>query len=178
MKSIIATQTSATSSSHVSKPADPWIVIEYEVKMFRAALDILLRHTFPFPAGSVGRVLNNAVVESAVLHTRNLCEVFLPGGNPQPDDITLTGLFADWGTNPRYDRAKDLINPDLGAAYGKSNTPGALRFDFNKRVAHSTTHRAQSSGYNYGLHLTKLEPIILDIIREFENLRGVPFNLF
>jgi hypothetical protein len=152
MTSIIATQTAPTSSSHASKHADRWIVIEYEVKMFRAALDFLLRHTFPFPAGLVGRVLNNAVVESAVLHTRNLCEVFLPGGNPQPDDITLTRLFPDWGTNPKYDRAKDLINPDLDAAYGKSNTPGTPRFDFNKRVAHSTTHRAQSSGHNYGPH--------------------------
>jgi hypothetical protein len=53
---------------------DPWQMMKYEVKMFTAAYKIFFtRLTFT----RLPCALKNAIEESAVLHTRNLCEVIL-----------------------------------------------------------------------------------------------------
>ena len=64
---------------------DPWETVGYEVKMFYASYK-------KFFARSVYRrlpyVLKNALEESAVLHTRILCDVFL-NSRKQKHDIIL-----------------------------------------------------------------------------------------
>jgi hypothetical protein len=71
---------------------DPWKIIAYEVRMFKATYEIMLN-----PAAFARlqkKVLENAVEESAILHTRILCEIFLYSGT-EPDDIALSKLFSD-----------------------------------------------------------------------------------
>jgi len=51
-----------------------WVVIAYEVRMFNATYEIVLN---PAALDRLPKVLANAVEESAVLHTRILCDIFL-----------------------------------------------------------------------------------------------------
>ena len=53
---------------------DPWKIVAYEVRMFRATYEIMLN---PVAIATLSNVFANAVEESAVLHTRILCDVFL-----------------------------------------------------------------------------------------------------
>ena len=81
---------------------DPWETIEYEVKMFYASY----KKFFARSAYSrLPYVLKNALEESAVLHTRILCDIFL---NPrkQKDDIILKDLLLGWPHNARYRKMK------------------------------------------------------------------------
>jgi hypothetical protein len=79
-------------------------VIGYEVKMFYATYDITLSPALDQPP----LVLANAVEESAVLHTRILCDVFLDRGHAK-DNIELSQLFQHWDADNRYDKLKEMI---------------------------------------------------------------------
>ena len=58
---------------------DPWDIVGYEVGMFRGTLTVLSQHLHLLTT----RVLRNAVVESAVLHTRILCDVLFLNDSPR-----------------------------------------------------------------------------------------------
>jgi hypothetical protein len=151
--------------------SDPsWEVIAYEVRMFRASYEIVLD-----PAALAQlqkKVFINAIEESAVLHTRILCEVFLDRGS-EPDDIALSRLFSDWYTDYRYRGIKRMLR-ELRNLYGTGSRRGSPCWVFNKMMAHPTTHRGIS--YDYIPILRDLDPVILKIIAEIEALRGVRFT--
>ena len=143
---------------------DPWGVLEYEVKMFDATYKIFFtRSTFTV----LPTALKNAAEESAVLHTRNLCEIFL--GPHKEDDIRLAYLLRGWPQHPRYTDIT-AMNKKLRGRY-----PRTL---FNQYVMHPTRHRGTQ--YNYEKDLADLYPLIQDIISalddEFESLTGKRFN--
>jgi hypothetical protein len=159
-----ATDTPSSVSVTFGGEDERWVVIEYEVQMFRS--DTLIRQQSSL-------ALQNAAVESRLLHTRNLCEVFLELAKEQ-DDIVLSKMFADWTMNPRYDQLKHLVG-ELSAIYGKSKDEGSPRWVINKRLAHSTTHRAAKNGYEYAPHLEKLIPKLHEVINQLEALRRKQF---
>lgn len=146
-----------------------WDVVAYEVRMFRATYDIVLD---PVAFNTLEKVFANAVEESAVLHTRILCDVLL-SKSVGSDDIQLSTLFSDWGTSTRYRNVKRLIH-DLRRRYGAATRHGSCCWIFNKMMAHPTIHRGRS--YDYTAILQSLRPFIQKIIEEIESLRGDPFT--
>lgn len=145
------------------------VIIAYEIRMFRATYETLLDSA---ALSRLEKVLQNAVEESAVLHTRILCDVFLSRSS-EPDDIILSKLFPGLRTNARYARLKGMVD-DLRRRYGAGNTANSHCWVFNKMMAHPTTHRSDS--YDYTVILRGLQPIIQGIIAEIESLRGVAFQ--
>jgi hypothetical protein len=147
----------------------PWEIIAYEVRMFHATYEIVLSSA---ALAQLPRVLANAVEESAVLHTRILCEIFLPKAKSRCDDIQLSRLFPDWDKDTKYDRIKGIIE-DLEGRYGTGKKRGHC-WNFNKMMAHSTIHRGNH--YDYTPALRDLRPVIQKIIDEIGCLRGTPFT--
>lgn len=146
-----------------------WDVVAYEVRMFSATYEIMLK---PGALDQLAKVLANAVEESAVLHTRILCDVFL-SKVIGPDDIQLSRLFPDWDTNAKYNKVKAAID-DLNKRYGSAKKQGSYCWIFNKMMAHPTSHRGKS--YDYTAILRGLRPDIQKVITEIESLRAAPFT--
>ncbi len=149
---------------------DQWKMIEYEVKMFYATYQKLFTRS---SYSALPHVLKNALEESAVLHTRILCDVFLDHAK-RSDDIALSHLLSGW---PNDARCRDMraMHDKLKSRYGKPNDPASPCRNFNKRLAHSTSHRG--SEYDYRNILNELHPLIGDMIRELESLAGRHFRL-
>ena len=100
---------------------DQWQIIEYEIKMFYGThKKLFTKSTYV----SLPYVLKNALEESAVLHTRILCEVFL-GLSGKPDDVTLGNLLPGWPSDDRYDSMKE-IQGKLKIRYGEPNNQSYL----------------------------------------------------
>src|SRR5258708_65015 len=131
---------------------NPWIVFDYEVEMFSSMI-ALLQTGYPDFA-KLPHNVRNAVVESALLHTRQLVEILLSRGH-QRDDINLSELSGDFVPTRR---------DELEALYGGSSSVDSPCWTINKRLAHATTHRG--SNYDYADVLNLLVPLIADIIRE------------
>jgi hypothetical protein len=148
---------------------DPWVIIAYEVRMFYATYEVVLS---PAALNQLPKVLANAVEESAVLHTRILCDVFLSKATG-PDDIQLSQLFPGLYRDIRYYKLKRKIG-DLGRRYGTAQRQGSKCWIFNKMMAHPTAHRGDS--YDYTAILRDLRPVIEEIIGEIESLRGSRFT--
>jgi hypothetical protein len=146
-----------------------WDIVAYEIRMFRATYEIVLD---PDTLKGLRKVWANAVEESAVLHTRILCEVFLSRGIDQ-DDIQVSRLFPAWNTDIRYHSIKRSIDR-LRKKYGSAQKSGSPCWIFNKMMAHPTARRGKS--YDYTTILADLEPILQEVIAGIERLRGTPFT--
>jgi hypothetical protein len=145
-----------------------WSVIGYEVSMFRGLLGLrgqIFIQSEDDPQSSVCLV-GNIITESKVLHTRNLCDFCT---SPRPDDIRPSDLFDNYDTDQKYETLIGLMKR-LSQHYGKGE--GSSRWAFNKKLAHPTKERAES--FNYTPFLDRVVPVLLEIIREIETLRG-PF---
>jgi len=115
--------------------------------------------------------VQNALVESHVLHARILCDRFSYEKKQEkfPDDIDFTDLFRDppWGDS-RYDSLKALI-PQMRAAYGDRDAPDSPCWQFNKMLAHLTSKRGGRHDYERALKI--VDPLICDIVRALESLK-------
>src|SRR5207244_872549 len=114
---------------------DPWVVFEYEADMFFAMCDLLRSGNQVFAA--LPHHVRNAVVESALLHTRQLADILLSRGT-RTDDINLNALIP----NLRPARLAELRQ-----LFGTQNTSGCPCWTINKMLAHPTTRR--SARYDY-----------------------------
>jgi hypothetical protein len=146
--------------------SDPWEMLEYEVKMFDATYKIFFTQlTFT----ALPTELKNAVEESAVLHTRQLCEIFL-SFSKKHDDIRFADLLPGWPRHPRYTKITAL-SKTLRRRYSKTL--------FDQNVMHPTGVRGTE--YNYENDLADLYPLIHAIVDELEDesesLRGKRFYL-
>jgi hypothetical protein len=151
----------------VQVPPAPWRIIDYETSMFQWLRQI--RIDGPVGPG-LSEVIKNALAESYLLHVRNLCEIFLPEKEKKTDDLRPRDLFADWDSGARYFAVKRTI-ADLVAKYGRSGEPDTPRWHLNKRLAHSTRVRGESTGHDYTPHLKELVPLLSDVLGQIENLR-------
>jgi hypothetical protein len=157
----------ANGKTVVQTTGDPWGMLEYEIKMFEATYEIFFtRSTFV----ALPQALKNVVEENAILHTRQLCEIFLSFPKRRPHDIRFADLLPDWRYHPR--RAKiSALSKKLRRRY-----PRRL---FDQNVMHPTGVRGTE--YNYEKDLFDLYFLIKAIIRELDDesksLRGKRFKL-
>jgi hypothetical protein len=142
-----------------------WETIEYEVKMFHAAYELLINPGVT----QVPRAWANAIEEAAVLHARILCEVFLDLGT-EDNNIKLSDLLS-----PGWSAEVEKIKQELCKQYGDGKTEGSPRWAFNKMMAHPTFDRDRK--YDYIPKLKALAPFIWKLIRKIESLRKIPFEL-
>jgi hypothetical protein len=152
-----------SSPSFTGAPADALDTIEYEVGMFRRTLEILRKER----SRLTEKVLENALVEDAVLHARQLCLAFIGDGLDPKTDITLADLVSDWEARGPL---KDAVSR-LKAAYGTNKDSASPRYAFNKGVMHATNIRGAWGAY--GPHLGAVEPIIYEIVGHVESLTRV-----
>lgn len=141
----------------LSVAGDPWEVFGYEVEMFHAMCSLLRAGNTDY--AGLSHHVRNALVESALLHTRQLVDILLSRGS-DPDDINLSGLI------PGFAPAK---LDELQSLYGKRSIVGSPCWTLNKRLAHPTTHRGAS--FDYSVLLNRLAPVISVIIREVQAAR-------
>ncbi len=129
-----------------------WEVFEYEVMMFRDTLKY--KPQINFSDKEIQRVIQNALTESLILHTRILIEILISKGG-SPDDITLYKLL------PAFDSGKIAV---LKKAYGISTQENTPCWRFNKLLAHATSER--STSHDYSDDIVQLTPIIESILKE------------
>jgi len=141
-----------------------WDVFQYEVymylymyiKVYKSKLNI---------NGKRNRAIKNSYVESLLLHTRILTEIFLyQRNNAQSDDILLTNYI-----NPN-DFTINLNSQihKLEIAYGNSKTMNKPKYLINKLLVHATDLR--KSHYNYNKIISKLHPLLFSIVEEIQSM--------
>jgi hypothetical protein len=147
-----------------------WVVIEYEVSMFRGLPELGgLGIVSPKNLKRSGWLVSNSIVEGRVLHTRNLCDFCT---SKDVRDIRPSDLFDNYDTDSKYNTLKGLLQR-LEQQYGRSSDKKRARWAFNTKLAHPTKERGES--FDYGSLLNGVVPIIQEIIAELEILRGRPF---
>ena len=138
--------------------SDPWVVFDYESDMFFGLCE-LLSDDNPNYADLPHRV-KNAIVESTLLHARQLVDILLSRGR-QNDDINLSGLLPEFS---------ESSVAQLSSFYGDRQTHGSPCWTLNKRLAHATAQRG--SDYDYSLLLDQLRPILANLVQEVNEQRG------
>ncbi len=133
-----------------NSPNDPWVVFDYEVDMFRNLCALLATGNPQYQL--LSHYIQNAIVESAVLHTRILVDILLSRGS-HSDDINLSELVPGFEC-PEIDQ--------LRQTYGHRNDDNTPCWAFNKMLAHATGERTDSFDYSAPLNL--LAPLINNIV--------------
>ena len=83
----------APGSANDKRNERKWKVVGYECDMFFSTLALLKNRN---PVVEENQVLKNAVLESAIIHPRNLCCIFLSVPSRIGDDILLRELTIGW----------------------------------------------------------------------------------
>lgn len=148
-----------------SVPSNAWLVLAYEVQMFRY---MRIAYNSPETLIVFGKPMRNAMVESTILHARILCDLFSSESKRHEDDIGFSDLFDDWKTTgERYVNLKRYI-AEMKSAYGDSKTENSPCWQFNKKLAHLTKERGARHVYEDAIQ--KVAPLIEKIVSEFESL--------
>jgi hypothetical protein len=132
-----------------------WEVYDYEVAMFQNMLSLCRNgdyKRYPEP-------IQNAVVESLLIHIRILIEILLDR-DKEADAVRLETLL------PKFTSTKI---GELDATYGKRNIPGCPYWTINKRLAHSTNIRV--AGFDYMKTINAVSPLILSLVSDVDNER-------
>jgi hypothetical protein len=133
-----------------------WTVYEYEIDMFRGTLSLCRSDIL----ASYSRHVQNAIVESLLLHTRTLADILLSSGS-EADAISLKTLLPGF-VPTRLEELKKL--------YGTRKDVGSPCWMLNKWLAHSTTVRSDS--FDYVPMMDKLRPVINFCLGEIEGERS------
>jgi hypothetical protein len=133
-----------------------WGIIDYEWDMVVGLTNWLPKQD------QLDRHLKNAVVESLVLHTRILTDILL-SRSKRTEDIQLTTLM---------DSFKSPTIAELEVAYGNGSVEGTPAWQFNKLLAHATTHRSDS--YDYLGALKIVLPIVEKLLGEIRQPQSKP----
>ena len=134
---------------------DPWAIFDYEANMF-----LVLWRLSSQSSLVLSQWIHNAIVESCLLHLRQLCDIVLDRGKGD-DDINLTDLV---GKNQAPTKLEELRQK-----YGDSKTVGDPCWEINKMLVHPTKHRGSS--YNYTL-INNIGPILNDVITELRKVEA------
>jgi len=150
----------------------PWSIIAYEVWMYFGT-----RSKMKTPTCN-DDVIRNAVVESAIVHARILCDIFLSKKSQWGGNILLADRFADWRSNSY--RLKDLKSKikKLRQAYGHSKKDGSPYQVFHQKALHADQARYPTfHGYDYADQFKVLDPLSRDVVEAIEAARGPLFTL-
>jgi hypothetical protein len=139
-----------------------WKVVGYERDMFFSTL-ALLKNRSPVVEGN--QVLKNAVIESAIIHARNLCCIFLSVPSRTDDDILLRQLTIRW----KRDAGREKLIMLLEKAFFRDPVNGNTVFDaFSKRVTHAVDRKADADSYNYAAEFVAINGLIKAIVENLE----------
>lgn len=136
--------------------ADPYEVINYEIQMFLGLRKMNETHLPPLNNNSIQKgILNNAMVESRILHIRILAELFLDGG--QDDDIKIKRLLPFWPEEyeSKYMELKDAYTLPLDNGDSPKST-------IDKLLAHATRKRGPE--FNWGPVIDRMLPPLMKCI--------------
>ena len=118
-----------------------WEVIDYEVSMYfetRSTYESLKSS----PKDKIAKVIDNALIESMVLHTRIVVDLLISKGRGN-DNIKLRDLMPEWCIS---EKGKRLID-ELELVYGRADIENSPCWIFNKMLAHPTKWRTGSHDY-------------------------------
>lgn len=130
----------------------PWIVFDYEGNQLEAMCK--LQQTGNATYKELDGGLKNAVVESALLHTRILVDILLSRGSDS-DDIRLKDIL------PNFQSSKIA---ELRTIYGTRKEDDSPCWVLNKMLAHPT--RLRSHEFDYTNLLNSLVPLIVALVVE------------
>lgn len=131
-----------------------WDIYDYEVWMYFQTRKLLLEHK----GSSVqDRVLRNALVESAILHTRILVEILID--KFKLDDVTLSKYVPNWKKMEELQKAVNELKEVYGHSFNQSSPCGTI----NKMLAHPSGLRGAS--FDYSGTLSKLDPVVVKVIK-------------
>lgn len=123
------------------------IILKYAIEMYRIA-----RWRLKEPGNLTERHIRNSVVESAVVHARNLCHFFCHGKSKKY--LTLADV-TDANANP-FPELRDKLRK----AYN-----GRPRQAFSEFVAHMIKGREKNArGYDYGPEFDAIDPYLKPLI--------------
>lgn len=146
-------------------------VLEYENGMLifvRCLLGKNLKIESDILQQALQRALENALVESMLIHIRILCEIYLSQNKSYHDGITLNKILNNKEISTKL---RELIK-ELKKTYGDSRIEGSHRWIINKMLAHPSELRG--STYNYRETINQLFPILLNIIKEINMILKNP----
>jgi len=149
--------TNSPNAAPSSGPLDLWVVPGYEADMFFTLCRFLEQGNQDY--ARLHHHVQNAVVESALLHTRILVDIFLSRGNK--DDIRLSDLLPGF---------QSQALEDLRRAYGDGGMNGTPCWTLNKMLAHSTKQRRDR--HDYTALLNQMHPLLAAIWAEVEQQRA------
>ncbi len=134
-----------------------WVVFNYEADMFFDLCSLLQEGNQEY--AHLTESVQNAVVECALLHVRQLVDILLSRGN-DADDLNLAVFLPSFESNRLA---------ELRQAYGSRNLIETPCWILNKKLAHPTTHRGSS--HDYTNLLNQLAPLLADIVQQVRSLR-------
>ena len=144
---------------------DSWIIFDYEVQMYFSTRAAIANR--PAPNSDQKLIIKNALVESAMLHTRILVDILLARGSSS-DDLHLDHLLPASNTSHALENA--LVH--LKSAWGNRNKPNSPCWTLNKMLAHGT--RLRSASYDYGSLANAVDPHVFAAIQEITALADRP----
>jgi hypothetical protein len=152
-----------------SNSLSAWKVLDYEVQMFLGTIH--LRRLSFIGKEPKAQIVRNALVESSLLHTRILADIFL-SRSTYPDDIHLRDLgFDNFEEDDTFSKEIDALDQ----AYGKSKDENSKCWIINKMLAHPTSQRSES--YDYSPVFSALDDLITALINHIYSIvrRPLPF---
>jgi hypothetical protein len=135
---------------------NPWPAFEYEVWMFFRTRALLAERAYSEHPES--RVLDNALEESALIHTRILVDALL-NRSSEVEDVTLDDLVPNWCSLPGVGQAIRRLRQ----TYGHPDAIGSPCWQLNKMLAHLTAVRGSS--FDYSDLRAKIDPLITIAVR-------------
>jgi hypothetical protein len=149
-------------SANDKRNEQKWKVVGYERDMFFSTLALLKNRN---PVVEENQVLKNAVIESAIIHARNLCCIFLSVPSRVGDDILLRELTLRW----KRDAGREKLIMLLEKAFLRDPVNGDTVFDaFGKRVTHAIDRKADADSYNYAAEFVAINGLIKAIVENLE----------
>jgi hypothetical protein len=139
-----------------------WKVVGYERDMFFSTLALLKSRN---PVVEENHVLKNAVIESAIIHARNLCCICLSVPSRIGDDIRLRALTIRW----KRDAGREKLIMLLEKAFFRGSVNGNTVFDaVSKRVTHAVDRKADADSYNYAAEFVAINGLLKAIVENLE----------
>jgi hypothetical protein len=168
----VGTTTTSSSTNFIST-SEPdaetraWHIISYEVWMYFGTRSTTL------VLSDSEIILKNAMVESAIVHARILCDIFSSKSSTIGVGIRLKDRFPDWNSDSvRLRNLKSKANA-LRERYGYSGTEGSPYKVFHERALHADQTRYLSfQRYDYVDQFKILDPLIRAVVYEIEAIRG------
>jgi hypothetical protein len=149
---------------------DPWTILDYESWMLERTIHEKEQLERSIQDEERLQVLNDALIECAVLHARVLCELFANPEGKFNSDMGLLQLLPDWDWGmQKYERLNGLLS-ELEDRYGQHLEANSPYWTFSKILAYPTWARS-SSQHNYTAALNVVLPLLRRILVELQSRR-------